>query len=43
MEKIDKEELMEYPNEAKCKLGFLDYVLRKWFCNPFSDEGIKDV
>ncbi|XP_062543504.1 transient receptor potential cation channel subfamily A member 1 isoform X2 [Armigeres subalbatus] len=38
LEMVDKMELIEYPNEKKCKLGFLDSVLRKWFCNPFSDE-----
>lgn len=41
LQKIDKKELKEYPNEAKCKLGFLDSVLRKWFCNPFNDDGKK--
>lgn len=39
LERIDKKELKEYPNEAKCKLGFIDSVLRKWFCNPFTDDG----
>lgn len=39
LEKIDKMELIEYPNEAKCKLGFLDAVLRRWLCNPFNDSG----
>lgn len=39
LEKIDKNELIEYPNEAKCKLGFLDSMLRKWLCNPFNDTG----
>ncbi|XP_058054410.1 transient receptor potential cation channel subfamily A member 1 [Anopheles bellator] len=38
LEMVDKMELIEYPNEKKCKLGFLDSVLRKWFCNPFTDE-----
>lgn len=38
LEKVDKMELIEYPNETKCKLGFLDSVLRKWFCNPFTDD-----
>lgn len=32
-------ELIEYPNEKKCKLGFLDTVLGKWFFNPFSNDG----
>lgn len=38
LEKVDKNELIEYPNN-KCKSGFLDLMLRKWFCNPFTDEG----
>ena len=38
LEKIDKQELIEYPNETKCKIGFLDFLLRKWLCNPFSDD-----
>ncbi|XP_069364623.1 transient receptor potential cation channel subfamily A member 1 [Maniola hyperantus] len=39
LEKVDKDELIEYPNNKKCKLGFLDLILRKWFCNPFTDDG----
>lgn len=39
LEKVDKMELIEYPNETKSKLGFFDSVLRKWFCNPFTDGG----
>lgn len=38
LEKADKNELIEYPNTQKCKLGIFDIVLRKWFCNPFNDE-----
>lgn len=38
LEKADKNELIEYPNSQKCKLGIFDTVLRKWFCNPFNDE-----
>lgn len=38
LEKADKNELIEYPNSQKCKLGMFDTVLRKWFCNPFNDE-----
>lgn len=38
LEKVDKMELIEYPNESKCKLGILDSFLRKWFCNPFTDD-----
>lgn len=41
LDRVDKRELIEYPNDTKCKLGFLDTVLRKWFCNPFSDDGIE--
>jgi transient receptor potential cation channel subfamily A member 1 len=43
LEKIDKMELIEYPNEDKCKLGFLDFILRKWFCNPFNESGNGEV
>jgi transient receptor potential cation channel subfamily A protein 1 len=39
LEKVDKMELIEFPNDTKCKLGFLDTLLRKWFWNPFSDDG----
>ncbi|VVC25448.1 Ion transport domain,Ankyrin repeat-containing domain,Ankyrin repeat [Cinara cedri] len=42
-EKIDKSEQIEYPNERKTKMGFLDFILRKWFCNPFSDDAIEMV
>lgn len=38
LEKVDKTELIEYPNDTKLKLGFLDSILRKWFCNPFTDD-----
>lgn len=38
LEKVDKMELIEYPND-KCKLGFFDQMLRKWLSNPFSDDG----
>ncbi|XP_061382460.1 transient receptor potential cation channel subfamily A member 1 isoform X1 [Danaus plexippus] len=38
LENVDKDELIEYPNNNKCKLGFLDLILRKWFCNPFTDD-----
>ncbi|XP_059055068.1 transient receptor potential cation channel subfamily A member 1 [Achroia grisella] len=37
-EKVDKDELIEYPNTNKCKLGILDFILRKWFCDPFTDD-----
>ncbi|KAK5642668.1 hypothetical protein RI129_008835 [Pyrocoelia pectoralis] len=39
MEKIDKSELIEFPNDTKCKLGFLDSIIRR-FGNPFSDDGV---
>lgn len=39
LERVDKMELIEYPNNQKCKLGIFDIVLRKWFCNPFNDDG----
>lgn len=39
LEKVDKCHIIEYPNDTKCKLGFLDSILRKWFGNPFSDDG----
>lgn len=40
LKNVDKNELIEFPNKKKCKLGFLDLILRKWFCNPFSDDGM---
>ncbi|KAI8431157.1 hypothetical protein MSG28_001202 [Choristoneura fumiferana] len=43
LEKVDKNELIEYPNNKKCKLGFLDFILRKWFCNPFTDDAGLDL
>ncbi|VEN45025.1 unnamed protein product [Callosobruchus maculatus] len=39
LERVDKIEIIEYPNDAKAKLGFFDSILRKWFGNPFSDDG----
>nr|XP_036215152.1 transient receptor potential cation channel subfamily A member 1 isoform X5 [Bactrocera oleae] len=41
--KVDKVELIEYPNNTKCKLGFLDFILRKWFSNPFSEDSSIDT
>ena len=38
LEKVDKMELIEYPNECS-RVGFVDTILRKWFCNPFNDDG----
>ncbi|XP_021938939.1 transient receptor potential cation channel subfamily A member 1 isoform X3 [Zootermopsis nevadensis] len=43
LERVDKMELIEFPNDTKCKLGFLDTLLRKWFCNPFTDDGLEIV
>ncbi|XP_053956221.1 transient receptor potential cation channel subfamily A member 1 [Anastrepha ludens] len=43
LQKIDKMELIEYPNNTKCKLGFLDIFLRKWFSNPFSEDSTMDA
>ncbi|XP_072930871.1 transient receptor potential cation channel subfamily A member 1-like [Epargyreus clarus] len=43
LENIDKNELIEYPNNKKCKLGCLDLMLRKWFCNPFNDDAGLDL
>ncbi|XP_075228695.1 transient receptor potential cation channel A1 [Lycorma delicatula] len=43
LEKVDKMELIEYPNETKGKLGFIDMLIRKWLCNPFSDDGLEMV
>ncbi|KAI5734628.1 hypothetical protein M8J77_008902 [Diaphorina citri] len=43
LEKVDKMEIYEYPNECKGKLGFLDLVIRKWFCNPFTEDAIDMV
>ncbi|EDX09774.1 GD12958, partial [Drosophila simulans] len=38
LQRVDKMELIEYPNETKCKLGFCDFILRKWFSNPFTED-----
>ncbi|KAI8118790.1 Transient receptor potential cation channel subfamily A member 1 [Lucilia cuprina] len=43
LQKIDKMEWIEYPNETKSKLGFFDFILRKWFSNPFSEDTSMDV
>lgn len=40
LDKVDKCEIIEYPNDTKCKGGFLDSILHRWFGNPFSDDGI---
>ncbi|CAB3379362.1 Hypothetical predicted protein [Cloeon dipterum] len=38
LEKVDKIEVIEYPNDSKCKRNFLDRIFRQWFFNPFIDE-----
>ncbi|KAH8415460.1 hypothetical protein KR222_000199 [Zaprionus bogoriensis] len=43
LQRVDKMELIEYPNDTKCKIGFLDFILRKWFSNPFTDDSAMDV
>ncbi|XP_062137256.1 transient receptor potential cation channel subfamily A member 1 isoform X7 [Drosophila sulfurigaster albostrigata] len=43
LQRVDKMELIEYPNDTKCKLGFLDFILRKWFSNPFTDDSAMDA
>ncbi|XP_050517339.1 transient receptor potential cation channel subfamily A member 1 isoform X1 [Diabrotica virgifera virgifera] len=43
LEKVDKMEIVEYPNDAKSKGRFLDVILRKWFGNPFSDDAGVDI
>uniref|UniRef100_A0A1A9V4K4 Transient receptor potential cation channel subfamily A member 1 n=1 Tax=Glossina austeni TaxID=7395 RepID=A0A1A9V4K4_GLOAU len=40
LQKIDKMELIEYPNETKSKMGFFDFILRKWFSNPFTEDSV---
>lgn len=39
LEKVDKMELIEYPNNECNRIGFVDTLLRKWFCSPFNDDG----
>lgn len=39
LQKVTKNEIIEYPNDTKCKNGILDSILRKWFGNPFTDDG----
>lgn len=43
LEKVDKMELIEFPNDTKLKLGFFDSILRRWFSNPFTDDSCVDV
>ncbi|XP_050311925.1 transient receptor potential cation channel subfamily A member 1 isoform X2 [Anthonomus grandis grandis] len=39
LEKVDKDEIVEYPNESKSKKGIVDYIVKKWFGSPFSEDG----
>jgi len=38
LERVDKMEIIEYPNDFKCKRHTFDSIFRKWFCNPFSED-----
>ncbi|XP_034255303.1 transient receptor potential cation channel subfamily A member 1 [Thrips palmi] len=40
LEKVDKMELIEYPNNECSRIGFVDTLLRKWFCSPFNDDDL---
>ncbi|KAK9692812.1 Ankyrin repeats (3 copies) [Popillia japonica] len=40
LQKVTRCEIIEYPNDTKCKMGILDSILRKWFGNPFTDDGL---
>lgn len=42
LERVDKMEIIEYPNDFKCKSHTFDYIFRKWFCNPFSEDDSKE-
>lgn len=39
LKKVDKKELVEYPNERKSDISFLDFLFRIWFHHAFSEEG----
>ncbi|XP_071446354.1 transient receptor potential cation channel subfamily A member 1 [Hetaerina americana] len=41
LEKVDKMEIIEYPNHVEGKRGILDSFLKKWFGSPFSDDGLE--
>ncbi|KAK9882268.1 hypothetical protein WA026_020374 [Henosepilachna vigintioctopunctata] len=43
LEKVDKDELIEYPNDTKHELGLWESIFRKWFGDPFSDEAVDVV
>ncbi|XP_044756772.1 transient receptor potential cation channel subfamily A member 1 isoform X2 [Coccinella septempunctata] len=43
LEKVDKVELIEYPNDTKHELGLWESIFRKWFGDPFSDEAMDVV
>ncbi|XP_066151154.1 transient receptor potential cation channel subfamily A member 1 isoform X2 [Euwallacea fornicatus] len=38
VDKVDKSEITEYPNECKTKKGVMDFIMKKWFGSPFSEE-----
>ncbi|XP_071447160.1 transient receptor potential cation channel subfamily A member 1-like [Hetaerina americana] len=38
LERVNKTELIEYPNAVNGKLGFLESVLKKWLGNHFSND-----
>lgn len=40
--KVDKMELIEYPNDCCDKLGFFDILLRKWLYNPFNEGKLEN-
>ncbi|XP_046389520.1 transient receptor potential cation channel subfamily A member 1-like isoform X3 [Ischnura elegans] len=43
LEKVIKTEVIEYPNAARGKLGFLDSVLKKWLGNHFTNDSAELV
>nr|QLH02044.1 TRPA1 [Agasicles hygrophila] len=40
LKRVDKMEVIEYPNETDGKGGILEMILRKWFRTPFSDTSV---
>ncbi|XP_046391330.1 transient receptor potential cation channel subfamily A member 1 [Ischnura elegans] len=43
LEKVDKLEIIEYPNHVEGKRGILDSILKKWFGSPFSEDGLEGM
>ncbi|KAE8746051.1 hypothetical protein FOCC_FOCC007174 [Frankliniella occidentalis] len=43
LEKVDKMELIEYPNNECSRIGIIDTLFRKWFCNPFNDDEMDSI